>query len=56
MAFMTRFRWHIAGLLLLKILLLGLIWFGFFSHPQEQISPEQVTEHLLLSRPAGDCS
>ncbi|NNM50857.1 MAG: hypothetical protein HKM02_01350 [Pseudomonadales bacterium] len=56
MAFMTRFRWHIAGLLVLKMLLLGLIWVGFFSHPQEQISPEQVTEHLLSPRHAGDRS
>jgi len=48
-------RWHLAGLLVIKAVILYLIWLAWFSHPVN-LNPQQVADGLLTPTSVSTCS
>ena len=48
-------RWHLAGLLVIKAIILYLIWLAWFSHPVN-LNPQQVSDNLLTPTSISTCS
>jgi len=48
-------RWHLGGLLLVKVALLYIIWFVWFSAPIP-VGPRQITEALMTPTRTVGCN
>ena len=47
-------RWHLGGLLLIKVTILYAIWLTWFSHPVS-VDPQQLADELLTPPPVSTC-